>query len=185
MAAPIITAYLVDETWLKSYTPINANLDIKLIVPFIRTAQDLWIQPRISSAQYTRLMEGIVNNDLTSDETLLLEMLRPAVAYYTVYEAIPFIYTQIRNAGVVRAVNPNTENASMSEMKMLRTELENKGEFYMKRVLAFLCENSSLYPLVSNGEDMTSHKNTPYTGGFYFGGDCGCDSGCGCNPIYS
>ena len=116
MAAPIITAYLIDETWLKNFTPLNTNLDIKLVVPFIRTAQDLWIQPRIGSAQYARLMQGIVNSDLTSEESLLLEMLRPAVAYYTVYEAIPFIYAQIRNAGVVKTTNANIENVSLDEM---------------------------------------------------------------------
>ena len=182
MAAPLITAYLIDESWLKTFTPLNANLDIKLVVPFIRTAQDLWIQPRIGSAQYSRLMQGIVANDLTADESLLIEMLRPATAYYTVYEALPFIYIQLRNAGVVKVVNPNIENSTLPEMKMLRNELQNKGEFYLTRTLAYLCEESTKYPLVnSNAKDMTRSRNTPYTGGFYFGSDC---NGCGGSGIY-
>lgn len=179
----MVTAYFIDESWLKEKTPINDNVDVKVIVPFLDVAQDLHLQPLLGSALYNRLMSGVVNSNLNANETALIRLLQPALAYYTVCVAIPFVATQIRAAGIVKTRSETIEAASKSEVDALRTASENMADFYGERVTRYLCVNSGLFPEYTTSTDMVPNNSTPYNGGFYFGDDgCGCDLSLGtCN----
>jgi hypothetical protein len=87
----ITKATFIDEAYLQKYTPISANVDIKLIVPFIITAQDMYAQDVFGTEFYERLMTGISAGNLIAKETELLELSQPAIAWLTLAEAIPFI----------------------------------------------------------------------------------------------
>lgn len=182
----MITALFVSETWLKANTPINQNVEITTIVPFIGQAQDLRCQPVIGTALYERLMAGIVANNLTAAETTLLNLIRPALAYWTLAVALPFISVQVRNGGTVKVKSDNTEPASASEVAGLVTVALNTAEFYTERIIRYLCDNSSSFPEYSTSTDMTPNGSSPYNGGFIFpndGGDSGCSS-CGPGWVY-
>jgi len=111
----MVTAFFISENWLKTKTPLNQHCDIALIVPWIGVAQDLACQRVLGTALYTRLMAGIVANDLNTNETALIELVRPALAYYTVAYALPFVHAQIRNAGVVKTKNETIESVTKAE----------------------------------------------------------------------
>lgn len=171
-----VTALFVSETWLKERTPINAHVDIATIAPFVPQAQDLLTQPILGTDLYVRLMTGIVNSDLSASEVTLLEMIRPMLAYQTLYSAIPFVFVAVRNAGLVKTKTDNTENVGMPEMNLLRNEAENVAEFYQKRLQEYLCTNSALFPQYASATKMTARHDEPYSGGFYFEDGCGnCD----------
>lgn len=171
----MVTAYFCSETWMRTRTPLNANVDVALIVPFLGTAQELHIQPVLGTALYERLMAGVTAGNLTPEETTLIEMVRPALAYYTLAVALPFVSTQIRNAGVVKTKSDTIEPATKAEVDALKAATENMADFYVQRVLKYLCANSSSFPLYSTSDDMVPSTTTNYSGGFYFGGGCACD----------
>ena len=58
---------------IKERTGLHANVDDKLVLPEIKTAQDMYIHPLLGSALYERLQNGIVANNLDSDEVALLD----------------------------------------------------------------------------------------------------------------
>lgn len=182
----MVTALFCSENWIKTRTPINANVDVSLIVPFLVSAQDLWIQPIVGTALYDRLMAGIVASNLTADETALLDLLRPALAYFTLSTALPFVATQVRNGGVVKTKSDQTEPASKAEVDALKAAAQNMAEFYAERATRYLCANASAFPLYSSSDDMQASGTTNYNAGFYFpDSSCGCDialdgTGCSC-----
>lgn len=179
----MVTAYFVSEAWIKDNTPINQNVEISMIAPFIGAAQDVKIQPSIGTALYNRLMTGIVNNNLTGNEITLLQLIRPSLAYWTLATALPFVANQVRNAGVVKVKSENTESSTKAEVDGLVAAAQNMAQFYMERVLRYLCDNGSSFPEYSSSDDMAPNSQSPYTGGFLFPndgeGDC---SSCGPRP---
>jgi len=67
--------------------------------------------------------------------------------------ALPHLYLRIRNAGVVKTNSENTTNSDLSEMKYLREEMKNLGEFWNTRCVNFICENSISLPLYDAASD--------------------------------
>jgi len=170
----VLDAQFIDETWLVQNTPINANIDVALVAPFIRSAQDLHIQPVLGTTFYIHLQDQIVNGLVTSDEDTLLKIIRPALAYWTVVFAIPFVAVEVRGAGVVRATNDRITPASLSEISLIRSESTNIAEFYTQRIQDWLCKNRNLYPQYI-GTQIPIHPTAPqFDGGVYYRGGGGC-----------
>ena len=164
-----VTAQFIDESFLTSRTPINANIDIKLIAPFILTAQDQRIQPILGTALYVRLMDGIANSNLTPNEEKLIRICQPALAYWTLHTAIPFIGIEIRGAGVVRPTNEKIQPATVTEMGLLQNESKNIAEFYSQRIQDWLCQNPTMYPEYTVAQTSIKPIKPTFDGGIYYG----------------
>ena len=63
----------ISEKTLKQSTFIPENLDATYLVQPITYAQDQLIQPVLGGKLYHRLQDGIANNDLNENETILLK----------------------------------------------------------------------------------------------------------------
>lgn len=170
-----LDALFIDETFLKDKTPINDNIDIRLIVPFVGNAQDIDIQPLLGSNLYNRLQNGIIANDLNANEIKLLEIIRPALAYFSLYRAIPFIAVEVRGAGIVRHVNEKIQPASSKDIDMIRNEAMNTAEFYAKRIVNWLCANRTMYPEFNTETMPLKPSKGNYAFGMYYD-----ESGSGC-----
>lgn len=175
-----MNTYLITESWLKEYTPFGEWCDVRLIVPFIKVAEDVDIRSLIGKEQYDRLIEGIDNNDLTTNENTLLDLLKPADAYAALAHAMPFLGIQIRGSGVVKTANPNIENATKGEVEMLEERMRSIYNYYAQRVINYLCDNSSLFPLANDYNQDPSRSSTQRFGSFHFGDD---GDDCNCGPL--
>ena len=143
---------MIDEPFLKRYSPITQNTDVSLIFPFIEVFQKASIEPLIGSLLYEHLLDGIYNSGLTTTEEELLSILRQAVVWGTTNLAMPFIAVQIRNKGVMRQGGENTESADLDMLRYLRHEAANMEELYLKRANEWLCKNGHLLPDYKNPE---------------------------------
>ena len=63
---------LVSEQRLKQWTQLDDNVRLNEITPHILQAQDIYIQNLIGTKLFTRLKAGVIADDLTADEDLLL-----------------------------------------------------------------------------------------------------------------
>jgi hypothetical protein len=163
-----MSAYFFSENWIKANTAISNNVDYQDIKPFIIPAQEQLIKNRIGKSLYDRLLESIENGDYNNDELELIKLIRPAVAYYTVYLALPFLQTKIRRAGVIRNADQFIQTVTKQEMLDLRQEFLQMSGFFMKKVEDWLCLYSNLYPEYSDSNPLND-KNyyQPYDfGGF-------------------
>ena len=59
---------------IKDMTGLHANVDEKLVLPEIKTAQDMYILPALGSAFYNRLQTGVDSNNLTANELILINL---------------------------------------------------------------------------------------------------------------
>lgn len=144
------TALFITESYLKSITSISANVDVQELVPHVEQAQDIFIQDALGSRLYTTLQTAIINNNLTSDQTNLLNLIRPCLAYYAMHSALPFISLKIRNTGIVKQSGENIVNADLSEIKYLRGEIKDTAEYYLQRINTYLCNYGNLHPTYSS-----------------------------------
>lgn len=179
------TAFFLDETWLKRYTPLSDQMDVKYLVPHIGQAQDLRIQPVLGTTLYDELMAAIVGATVSANQANLIERIRPALAYWTAYCSIPFSAVKITNNGLVRPVSATFNPASSADITMVRTELLNIAEYYTKVMNDWLCTNSSLFPSWRSGTSLVPSSGFTFRGGFYFPDDHNCGSSCNCNGDYN
>ena len=167
-------AYFFSEQWFKNFTPVSANVDYQEIIPFIDPAQQQLIKVRIGKSLYDRLLEAIINQDWNNDELELIKLCRVPSAFYTVYLALPFLQTKIRNKGLVKGTDQYIQTISKQDLLDLRQEFLQMSNYYMARVEEWLCLNSSLYPQYSdpNPLNQKTYSNPFEASGFlgYKGG---------------
>lgn len=160
----MVIAQFIDEEYLKDYTPLTQNVDVKEYLPFVDIAMDIYIQDKIGSKLYTRLQNGIVAADLNANETALLVLIRPSLAFYVLYEALPFLANKLRNIGIVETADIKQHNADRADRKELRQELLNKAEYYIERVNDYLCKNGKLFPeYVTPDSPISPNHKSGYT----------------------
>lgn len=162
------SAIFCSETWLKNNTPLPSNIDVKEIYPFQKLAQEKYGRSVFGDALYERLVSGVVNSNLTADETTLLEKFRFALGFYILFEAMPFLQTKIKNIGIVSTADDKQTNASRQDFKDLRNDILGNAEYYLNRVKVYLCNNVSLYPeYTATNEDINPSHGTPYFSGLH------------------
>jgi hypothetical protein len=168
---------------IKERTGLHANVDDKLVLPEIKTAQDMYIHPLLGSALYERLQTGIDNNDLTADEVALLDnFVTDTLIYYVLSELPTGLSYQFYNKGLVRKTSDNTDQPQMQDLLDISARYRKRAEFYAERMVKFLKQNAAqgkynLYLNPGSGLDAIHPDNSAYSTTIYLG-DCeGCGSG--------
>lgn len=166
--AATFSALFIDDNYLKQYTPLGASVDINEIYPFVEEAQNIYIQDILGTPLYVdleyKLYSGITYSTI---ERQLVDICSKALAYWTVYMAIPHLAIKIRNLGVARPQATEAQQSTMDEMKYIREEMKNFGEFWNQRVVNFLCDKSSNFPLYSAASDDMYPSNRQYDSDIY------------------
>jgi hypothetical protein len=144
-------ALFLSIKYLQDNTPINSNVDVKELYVFAKTAEDKHIQSVIGTKLYDYLKGIVVSSkasppiSISTNNQTILENLRDALIWFTLYDAFPFIGTKIRNIGIVQQSGDNIANASDNKEASLRNEILNNATSYMNKVKRYLCEYDSLY----------------------------------------
>lgn len=165
---------------IKDRTGLHNNVDEKLIHPEILTAQDMYILPCLGSALYDRIQDGIENNNLTVNETNLLDTyITPTLVHYVVSELPMGISFQFYNKGVVRKTGADQSDPSVQDLIDVANRYKVRAEFYKQRLIKYLRETASQsvfneYLNPGNGIDTLIPETEAYTVSIYLGDDCGC-----------
>ena len=167
---------------IKDRTGLHANVDEKLVLPEIKTAQDMYILPALGSALYNQLQTAVEGNTYTNDETTLLDdYIADCLVYYVMSELPMGLSYQFYNKGLLRKSGENTENPSMQDMIDVANRYRSRAEFYKQRMIKYLKQNNVLYPNYLNfgsGIDSIKPDNDGYTVSMWLGdnGCCGDDT---------
>lgn len=149
-------ALFISEIYLKDFSPLTQNVDVKDYLPFVKVAQEKYTKPIVGSKLYDKLIAGVIASSLSADETVLVKLLRPIVGWYTLYECIPFINLKLKNKGILKSGTDFSSNADLSETRYLREECRNQSEWYVQRLQDYLCKNGKLFPEYTNPENPIS-----------------------------
>ena len=146
----------IDETYLKQNSPLSAQIDMAEIVPFVKTAEDIYITEAIGSSLSDYLKQAVIGDTTSSpplspQDIVVLDLIRNALVWYSTVDAIPFIWVKLRNVGLVKQSGDNMETLSETEMDRMVAECRTKAVWYINRLIAYLCANGSLYAAYNQG----------------------------------
>lgn len=163
---------------IKERSGLHYNVDEKLIKPEIKTSQDMYILPALGSALYDRLQDGISCNNLTCDEkTLLDDYVADTLVNYVLSELPQGLSFQFYNKGLIRKSSDNTDMPSMQDLIDIANRYRSRAEFYKQRLIKYLKQNQTLYPLYLNfgsGIDAIKPDNDAYRASIWLGDDYCC-----------
>lgn len=162
------SALFIDDQYLRDYTPMGQNIDPLTIYPFVNDAQEVYIQDLLGSNLYNDLTYKLyIGITYSQNEMTLIDLCSKALSYYSVYMALPHLAIKIRNVGVARVQSDTTQPSTMEELKYIREEMKNMGEFWAERVVHYLCHNGNLFPLYNKSNEDISPSNGQYDSDIY------------------
>ena len=163
---------------IKDRTGLHANVDEKLILPEIKTAQDMYIMPALGSTFYNRLQAGINGSNLNGNEqSLLNNYVTDCLIYYVMSELPMGLSYQFYNKGLLRKSGENQENPSMQDMIDVANRYRTRAEFYKQRLIKYLRQNNTMFPEYLNytsGIDTILPDLEGYTTSLFLDDDCDC-----------
>lgn len=166
--AATFSSLLIDEVYLQNNTSIGQNIDALAIFPFIESAQDIYIQDLLGTAFYNDLTYKLdVGTTWSNDELIVVELASKALAFWTVYMALPHLAIKIRNVGVARPISDNTQPSTMEELRYIRNEVKDTAEFHSQRLTMYLVNHMTLYPLYRGPNTDMSPSNGQYDSDIY------------------
>lgn len=171
----------ITEVHIKETTPVDENVEAKLIRNAIRDAQEMYILPILGTGLYNELRTQINAGTLTAlNTTLLDDYISRALVFYTLYYGVDMFTYKLRNKGIMKQTSENSETITVEELKRLMDSYKNKAEWHSERLTKYLIENEADYPLYinpGNGVDTIYPNKNNYTTDWYLGGRNDCKPG--------
>lgn len=120
------------------------------MMPVMRKVIDFYIKPAINETFYNELIQDIIDNDLSSDDLKIVNMLKPAFAALTVSLSLVPLSLTLDSRGVVIFDNTGT-SGTMENIKpgdkgyigMLEERMRADGMAYLKSTVDYLNANAS------------------------------------------
>jgi|TARA_R110000824_G_scaffold81045_8_gene203593 hypothetical protein len=159
----------ISEERLKDSTTIGLNVDTSLLSPYLVKSQKLYIETRLGTNLTDKLKDlikaGTVNNvGNEAYATLLNDYIAEVMPSYCLWMAVPFLRYKIEGGNIYSKTSETGTALSTEEAQQLRNEILNTGEYYMERMLSYICNNSNLFPEYSTntGADVSPDRNTAF-----------------------
>lgn len=144
-------AQFITEDTLKGIVPISDNVNISTpLLQCILDAQEFYIKPVLCENLYNEISDQIINSTLSPDNTILLNILAPCLAYYSLSRFIPWNWAKVREMGIINQTGTTGSNISLSDMTYMKEDAEASAKMYEIRLIKFLNDNASTYPLYTN-----------------------------------
>jgi hypothetical protein len=161
----------ISEAKLKDSTAINLNVDVDLLLPYVRQAQKLYVETKLGTDLNNKLKDLIVagtvgNVGNEAYKTLLDDYVGDMLPNWAFYHAIPFLRFKIENGNIYSKTSETGNSLSTEESQHLREEVRNTAEYYTERMIDYICNNTSSFPEYSTntGADVNPDSNAYYNG---------------------
>lgn len=145
-------ALFLSEQYIKDIAPISANVTISSpLKQCIYDAQNFFILPILCEPLFIELESQIIGASVSAPNVALLNEIKPCLAYYSLYQFLPFSMIKIREQGPIRETGVNGDVIETNDMTYLRGVVHASAKNYEILLLRFLQNNSANYPLWNNG----------------------------------
>ena len=151
---------------LKAKSIISGNTDGDKLIHFIEVAQDIHIQNYLGGRLYDKMQALVISNeidlDINSDYKLLRDdYIKPMLTWFTQSEYFPFAMFKIDNGGVSKHRGEESDVANYGDIDRMMSKINDRSEFYTRRFLDYICDNSTKYPEYTNNQngDMYPDKD--------------------------
>jgi len=151
---------------LKAKSIISGNTDGDKLIHFIEVAQDIHIQNYLGGRLYDKMQALVISNEIdlaiNSDYKLLRDdYIKPMLTWFTQSEYFPFAMFKIDNGGVSKHRGEESDVANYGDIDRMMSKINDRSEFYTRRFLDYICDNSTKYPEYTNNQngDMYPDKD--------------------------
>ena len=163
---------LIDMDFIKDNSILDENVDQRLMVDALWTSQREYIKPILGTDLYDDIISKAAAGTLAGDDLILVNTyIAPCLLKYLVFEMTPILAYKYRNKGVVQQTSENSQATSFDDLTHLLNRWRDKAEMFAQDIVAYLCANSSLFPLYSTNSDSDDihPSKSGFTGGLYLG----------------
>ena len=161
----------ISEEKLKDSTAINLNVDPNLLLPYVRQAQKLYVEPKLGTKLTQKLKDlitaGTIGNVANAAyKTLLDDYIGDMLPNWAFYHAVPFLRFKIENGNIYSKTSETGNALSTEESQSLREEVSNTAQYYTERLIDYICNNTSSFPEynTNTGADVNPDQNAYYNG---------------------
>jgi len=161
----------ISEEKLKDSTAINLNVDPNLLLPYVRQAQKLYVEPKLGTKLTQKLKDLITAGTIgqpanAAYKTLLDDYIGDMLPNWAFYHAVPFLRFKIENGNIYSKTSETGNALSTEESQSLREEVSNTAQYYTERLIEYITNNTGLFPEYStnSGADVNPDRNAYYNG---------------------
>lgn len=145
--------YFITENYLKTNTPITANVDVTDVTPYIATQAQLRVMPILGTVFYNHLLDAYNNQTLTPEEETLVQFIQPVIAWRSAEDAVFGLTYQLKNKGLQQQSGDYSQPVTRSEVAFGMEHFAQKASFFEMRLIKYLIKNKAEYPI------FISHEN--------------------------
>lgn len=141
---------IINEKYMKQYSPIPLNYNMAEVKNYIPVAEKIWVIPLIGSDLFEEIDEQVADNEVSPENATLLTEggLWQYLAFATVYEALPMIWSHISEVGVTKGKSDNSDSLDLKDMTYVSQHLRNQVEVLKDQLKKWLCEHYDSFPTV-------------------------------------
>lgn len=141
---------IINQTYLKKYSPIPLNYNLTEVMNYVGVAEKIWVIPLIGYDLYNEINEQVADNEVSPENATLLTEggLWQYLAFATVYEALPMIWSHISEVGVTKGKSDNSDSLDLKDMTYVSQHLRNQVEVLKDQLKKWLCEHYDTFPTV-------------------------------------
>ena len=157
----------ISEQKLKDSTAVNLNVDVDILLPFVREAQKLYVETALGTDLSDYLKAEIVAGTLAgADKTLVDEYIGDMLPGYSLYHALPYLRFKVENGNVYSKTSETGTPLSTEEAQHLREEVLNTASYYRERMIDYIRNNTASFPTYStnSGADVSPSTENYYAG---------------------
>ena len=158
---------LVSPTEIIANSPIQDNIDEKLLAKTLSTVQQTGLRQIVGTTLYSGLTDAVYYN-VVSATTIpqlyqdLLAVSKPYLIAKTTSDFLIFNNYKITNKGVLKLNDNTANNLSEGDLQAVKDYFDNLISTYKQDVIDFLSDNN----LISTDNDI---QTTSYAAGWYLG----------------
>ena len=126
MSDILYTINLINEEYLKAYSPIPVNFNYDEIRPFVTVAERIWVSDIIGCDLYEELLSQVEKDEISEENSTLLLKIYPYLAMAVTYEALPFIAYHFSEVGITAGKSDNSEPITNAQLTNIQNHLRTK-----------------------------------------------------------
>ena len=160
----------ISEERLKDSTAINLNVDVDILLPFVREAQKIYVETALGTDLNQKLKDlitaGTVNNaGNEAYATLLNDYIGDMLPSYSLYHAFNYLRHKVENGNIFSKTSETGNALSTEEAQSFREEIFNTASYYRERLIDYICNNTSSFPEYSTntGADVNPSSANYYS----------------------
>ena len=159
----------ISEAKLKDSTAINLNVDVEILLPFVREAQKIYVETALGTDLNNKLKNLIIagtvgNVGNEAYKTLLDDYIGDMLPSYSLYHAFNYLRHKVENGNIFSKTSETGNALSTEEAQSFREEILNTGSYYRERLIDYIINNSASFPeyTTNTGADVNPSRDNYY-----------------------